>query len=175
MSDTEGEQKELSKIDQAAVLLMSLGEAEAAAILRNMGPKEVQAIGMSMTQLADVNHTQVHSAVGNMLTEVSGQTSLGVDSDQYIRNVMVKALGEDKANTLVDKIMLGGNSTGLETLRWMDAKTVAEVIRHEHPQIQAIVITYLDPEQSAAVLEILSDEARLEIITRVATLESVHP
>lgn len=165
----------LSKIDQAAILLMSLGEADAAAVLKNMGPKEVQAIGTSMSMLADVQQEQVESAVSNLLTDVGGQTGLGVDSEDYIRSIMVKALGEDKANSLVDRIRLGGSTSGLDSLKWMEARKVADIIRHEHPQIQAIVIAYLEAEQSAEILEFLDEAKRLEIIRRVAELDTVHP
>lgn len=175
MSDSDEAAAKPSKVDQAAILLMSLGEADAAAVLKNMGPKEVQAIGTSMSQLEDVRQEQVESAVANLLQDVGGQTSLGVDSDDYIRNIMVKALGEDKANSLVDRIKLGGASSGLDTLKWMEARKVADIIRHEHPQIQAIVIAYLDAEQSAEILEFLSESTRLEIIRRVAELDTVHP
>ncbi|MFK8020152.1 MAG: flagellar motor switch protein FliG [Pseudomonadales bacterium] len=165
----------ISKVDQAAILLMSLGEADAAAILKNMGPKEVQAIGTSMTTLENVQQEQVAAAASSLLQDVGGQTGLGVDSNDYIRNVMVKALGEDKANSLVDRIRLGGSSSGLETLKWMEARKVSDIIRHEHPQIQAIVIAYLEADQSAEILEFLPEPTRLEIIRRVAELDTVHP
>jgi flagellar motor switch protein FliG len=165
----------MSKVDQAAVLLMTLGESEAAAVLRSMGPKEVQAIGTAMAQLADVKPEQVEEVVGNFMNDASGQTGLGVDSDEYIRSVMVKALGEDKANTMVDRIQMGGNTNGLVTLKWMEPRTVADIIRNEHPQIQAIVISYLEPDQSAQILAYLGDKVRSDIVMRVATLDTVHP
>lgn len=173
--DSAAKPKTLPKIDQAAILLMSLGESEAAAILKNLGPKEVQAIGTSMSQLQDIKQEQVETAVGTFLADAGGQTGLGVDSDNYIRKVMVKALGEDKANSLVDRILLGGKSSGLETLKWMDARTVADIIRNEHPQIQAIVVSYLEADQAADILSFLSDDIRLEIVQRVANMDTVHP
>ncbi len=174
MSDTP-EVNKLPKVDQAAILLMSLGEADAAAVLKNMGPKEVQAIGTSMNRLENVQQEQVEAAVKSLLTDVGGLTSIGTDSDEYIRKVMVKALGEDKANSLVDRILLGGPSSGLDTLKWMEVRKVADIIRHEHPQIQAIVIAYLEAERSAEVLEYLDEGSRLDIIRRVAELDTVHP
>lgn len=175
MSEANDEATGLSKVDQAAILLMSLGEADAAAVLKNMGPKEVQAIGTSMTMLENVQQNQVEAAAVNLLQDVGGQTGLGVDSNDYIRSVMVKALGEDKANSLVDRIHLGGSSSGLESLKWMEARKVADIIRNEHPQIQAIVIAYLEADQSAEILEFLQETSRLEIIRRVAELDTVHP
>ncbi len=165
----------LSRVDQAAVLLMSLGEKDAAAVLRHLGPKEVQRIGAAMTHLQNIEQSQVQTIVNSFLTDARELTGLGVGADSYIRNMLVEALGEDKANSLVDRILLGGNTTGLDTLKWMDPRSVADLIRNEHPQIQAIVIAYLDNDQAAEVLANLPEKPRLDIIMRVASLDSVHP
>jgi flagellar motor switch protein FliG len=165
----------LSRIDQAAVLLMSLGEKDAAAVLRHLGPKDVQRLGSAMTQLQNIERAQVEDIVNSFLNEARTLTGLGMGADSYIRNMLVEALGEDKANSVVDRILLGGNTTGLDTLKWMDPRSVADLIRNEHPQIQAIVIAYLDADQAADVLKNLQDKQRLDIIMRVAALDSVHP
>ncbi|MDB6059918.1 MAG: flagellar motor switch protein FliG [Verrucomicrobiaceae bacterium] len=165
----------MSRIDQAAVLLMSLGEKDAAAVLRHLGPKEVQRIGAAMTHLQNIEQQQVEEIVNSFLSDARTSTSLGVGADSYIRNMLVEALGEDKANSLVDRILLGGNTTGLDTLKWMDPRSVADLIRHEHPQIQAIVVAYLDSDQAAEVLGNLAEKPRLDIIMRIASLDSVHP
>lgn len=165
----------LSRLDQAAVLLMSLGEKDAAAVLRHLGPKEVQRLGSAMTQLQNIEQSQVEDVIGNFLTEARTLTGLGMGADSYIRKMLVEALGEDKANSLVDRILLGGNTTGLDTLKWMDPRSVADLIRHEHPQIQSIVVAYLDSDQAAEVLSNLAEKQRLDIIMRVASLDSVHP
>lgn len=165
----------LSRLDQAAILLMSLGEKDAAAVLRHLGPKEVQRLGTAMTQLQNIERAQVESVVTDFLSEAQALTGLGVGTDSYIRKMLVEALGEDKANSLVDRILLGGNTSGLDTLKWMDARSVADLIRHEHPQIQAIVIAYLDPDQAAEVLANLPEKARVDIVMRIAALDSVHP
>jgi flagellar motor switch protein FliG len=165
----------LSRIDQAAVLLMSLGEKDAAAVLRQLGPKDVQRLGSAMTQLQNIERAQVEDIVNSFLSEARTLTGLGMGADSYIRNMLVEALGEDKANSVVDRILLGGNTTGLDTLKWMDPRSVADLIRNEHPQIQAIVIAYLDADQAADVLKNLQDKQRLDIIMRVAALDSVHP
>lgn len=170
-----GKKTNLSRIDQAAVLLMSLGEKDAAAVLRHLGPKDVQRIGSAMTQLQNIERAQVEDIVNTFLGEARTLTGLGVGADSYIRNMLVEALGEDKANSVVDRILLGGNTTGLDTLKWMDPRSVADLIRNEHPQIQAIVIAYLDADQAADVLKNLQDKQRLDIIMRVASLDSVHP
>ncbi|WP_240946319.1 flagellar motor switch protein FliG [Pseudomaricurvus alkylphenolicus] len=165
----------MPKLDQAAILLMSMGEADAAEILKHMGPKEVQRLGTAMSQLANVEQGTVEAVLGEFLDEVRTLTGLGMGSDSYIRNMLVTALGEDKANGLIDRILLGGNTTGLDTLKWMEARSVADIIRNEHPQIQAIVIAYLDPDQSAEILNFFTEKVRLDIMMRVAALDTVQP
>lgn len=165
----------IPKVEQAAILLMSMGEAEAAEILKHMGPKEVQRLGTAMSQLSNVQQGTVELVLGNFLDEVRTLTGLGMGADSYIRNMLVTALGEDKANGLIDRILLGGNTTGLDTLKWMESRSVADIIRNEHPQIQAIVIAYLDPDQSAEILTYFTEKVRLDIMMRVASLDTVQP
>lgn len=165
----------ISKVEQAAILLMSMGEADAAEILKHMGPKEVQRLGTAMSQLANVEQSTVETVLGTFLEEVRTLTGLGMGADNYIRNMLVTALGEDKANGLIDRILLGGNTTGLDTLKWMEPRSVADIIRNEHPQIQAIVIAYLDSDQAAEILSLFSEKVRLDIMMRVAALDTVQP
>lgn len=165
----------LRYLDQAAILLMSLGEQDAAEILKHMGPKEVQRLGAAMTGLQNVQQVEVQSVIGNFFEEVRNLTGLGIGTDNYIRKMLVTALGEDKANSLIDRILLGGNTTGLDTLKWMDSRSIADMIRNEHPQIQAIVIAYLDADQSAEILTFFPDKVRLDIMMRVASLDTVQP
>ncbi|MEJ2416702.1 MAG: flagellar motor switch protein FliG [Exilibacterium sp.] len=154
---------------------MSLGENDAAEVLKHMGPKEVQRIGTAMSQLNNVQQFEVETVLSGFLDEVRTLTGLGMGSDSYIRNMLVTALGEDKANGLIDRILLGGNTTGLDTLKWMEARSVADIIRNEHPQIQAIVIAYLDSDQSAEILSYFPEKVRLDIMMRVAALDTVQP
>ncbi|MBU6949881.1 flagellar motor switch protein FliG [Hahella sp. HN01] len=178
MSDEKGEKKpvrKVSRVESAAILLMSLGEADAAQILKHMGPKEVQRVGAQMAQLQNVTQDVVEHVTTEFLEAVGGQTGLGIGADDYIRTMLTQALGEDKAASLIDRILLGGNTTGLDTLKWMEARAVADIIRYEHPQIQAIVISYLDPDQSAEVLSNFDEKVRLDIIMRVAALETIQP
>ncbi|WP_297292375.1 flagellar motor switch protein FliG [Oceanicoccus sp.] len=165
----------LSTLDQAAILMMSMGEKEAAEVLKHLGPKDVQRIGTAMTALENVPQEHVEHVMTNFLEEARSITGLGMGSDGYIRNMLVEALGEDKAGSLVDRILLGGNTSGLDTLKWMDARSVADIIRNEHPQIQAIVMAHLDGDQSAEVLTHLPDKVRLDIVMRVASLDAVQP
>src|SRR5690625_331514 len=165
----------ISRLNQAAILLMSLGENDAAAVLRHLGPKEVQRLGVAMAQLETIQHEDVRQVIDAFIQEASSLTGLGVGAYGYIRIMLVEALGDDNASTLLDRILLGDNTTGLDTLKWMDPRSVADIIRHEHPQIQSIVVAYLDPDQAAEVLEGLSARQRVDIITRVAALDSVQP
>jgi flagellar motor switch protein FliG len=140
-----------------------------------MGPKEVQRVGTSMAALKDISQEQVEAVMVEFLESVGSQTGMGIGSDQYIKNMLTEALGQDKADSLIDRILVGGNTTGLDTLKWMDGRAVAELIRYEHPQIQAIVLSYLESDQAAEVLGVLDEKVRLDVIMRVASLESVQP
>lgn len=166
----------MGKVDMAAILLMSLGEEGAAKILQHMGPKEVQRVGTAMAQLNNITNDQMQIVMTEVIKEVGTQSGLGIGSDNYIKSTLVKALGEDKAGGLIDRILMGGNTTGLDTLKWMDPRSVAEIIRYEHPQIQAIVIAYLDADQSAQILCQFPDpRVRQDLIMRVASLDTVQP
>jgi len=175
MPDNANALANLNRVERAAILLMSLGEKDAAEILKHMGPKEVQRVGSAMATLKNINQPQVEGVVSEFLDAVSGQTGMGLGADDYIRNMLTQALGSDKAGALIDRILLGGNTTGLDSLKWMEARQVADLIRHEHPQIQAIVVSYLDADQSAEVLANFDEKVVLDIIMRVASLEAVQP
>ncbi|MEL0167671.1 MAG: flagellar motor switch protein FliG [Pseudomonadaceae bacterium] len=165
----------MSKLDKAAIFLLSLGESDAAAILKHMGPKEVQRVGSAMAGLRTVQRDQVQEVMGDFIEVVGEQTGLGVGADTYIRTMLTQALGEDKANSLVDRILLGGSTSGLDSLKWMEPRAVADVIRFEHPQIQAIVVAYLDPDMAAEVVGYFDHKVRLDILLRVAALNTVQP
>lgn len=167
--------EKMDPVEQAAILLMSLGEADAAEVLKHMGPKEVQRVGAAMSKLENVEQDQVQTVLSNFLDQVRDLTGLGVGADNYIRNMLVTALGSDKANGLIDRILMGGNTTGLDTLKWMESRSVADIIRNEHPQIQAIVIAYLDADQAAEIMAFFPDPVRLDIMMRVSSLDSIQP
>lgn len=176
--ETDGQKKprrKIPRVEQAAILLMTLGESDAAEILKHMGPKEVQRVGVAMAQMKDVTKDDVAFVMDEFVEAVGGQTGLGVGNDDYIRAMLTQALGEDKASGLIDRILIGGNTTGLDTLKWMEPRAVGDIIRYEHPQIQAIVISYLDPDQAAEILRTLDDKVRLDVMMRVASLESIQP
>ena len=164
-----------SGTERAAIFLLSLGEQEATEVMKHMGAKDVQRIGAAMTQLQNVSRTDVSKVLSDFNLSVEGQTSLGVGVDEYLRKVLIGALGEDKARGVIDRILFGRSSKGLEALKWMDPRAVAELIRQEHPQIIAIVMAYLDSDQAAEVLNLFPDPLRADVILRVATLDGIQP
>lgn len=166
---------DIDPIQQAAILMMSLGENDAAEVMKHLGPKEVQKIGLAMSRITDVQSDQVETVMADFLNTVGTQTGLGLGSDAYIRTVLNAALGEDKAGGVIDRILEGANTKGLDTLKWMEARQVADIIRYEHPQIQAIVVSYLDSDQSAEILSFLDDKMRMDVLMRISALETVQP
>jgi flagellar motor switch protein FliG len=162
-------------VERAAILLLSLGEQAAAEVLKHMAPKEVQKIGAAMAAMTNVSRDQVGTVLEHFTKEVENQTAIGVGSDEYIRKVLVSALGQDKAGGVIDRILLGGNSKGLEALKWMDPRAVAELIRLEHPQIISIILSYLDSDQAAEIIVHLPDRVRIDVIQRIAALDGIQP
>lgn len=174
MADASSPHK-LNPTERAAIFLLSLGEAEAADVLRHMGAKDVQRLGQAMASLSNVSREEAEAVLDGFSDAIGNQTSLGVGSDDYVRKVLVSALGEDKAGGLIDRILLGRNSKGLEALKWMETRAVAELIRNEHPQIIAIVLAYLDPDQAAEVLINLPEKVQSDVVLRIATLDGIQP
>lgn len=164
-----------SGVEQAAILLLTLGEQEAAQVLRHLGAKDVQRVGLAMAQLSGITRDEVTGVLANFSSAVEEHTSFGVDSDEYVRKVLIEALGNDKAGSVIDRILRGRNSRGLETLKWMEPKAVAELLRYEHPQIVSIVLSYLDSDQAAEVLMVLPEMLRADVIMRIAMLDGIHP
>jgi flagellar motor switch protein FliG len=161
--------------ERAAILLLTLGEQAAADVLKHMGAKDVQRLGGAMATMSNVSRKEVSTILTDFTQGVESQTSLGVGADEYIRTVLVNALGEEKASSIIDRILLGHSSKGLEALKWMDPRAVAELIRQEHPQIIAIVLAYLDPDQAAEVIGAFPDWLRADIVMRIATLDGIQP
>jgi flagellar motor switch protein FliG len=161
--------------ERAAILLLTLGEQEAAQVLRHMGAKEVQRIGAAMAKLANVSKDEVHGIMSDFSLAVESQTSVGVGAEDFLRKVLVDALGQEKASSIIDRISIGRSTKGLEALKWMDARAVAELIRLEHPQIISIILAYLEPDQSAEILTCLPINMRSDIMVRIATLDGVQP
>jgi flagellar motor switch protein FliG len=162
-------------LEDAAILLMSLGEEEAAEVFKQLEPKEVQSLGETIAKLKTVNKDRVGEVLDRFAAESTEMGSLVPDTDEYIKAVLRKALGDDKANLLIDRIIQGSDVTGIESLKWMDAGSVAELLRNEHPQIVAAILVHLDPDQASSVLKCFSDRHRNEVMVRIATLDGIQP
>ncbi len=165
----------MTGVQRAAVLMLLLGEQQAAELIKYMDPKEVQALGGAMVQVADLSQEAVNAVLDEFVATIKKQTSLGLGTTDYVEKVFKRALGEDKAASVLGRIMPGQSSKGLDILRWMDARSIADMIRGEHAQVIAIILSVLEHEVAADVLNFLPASARPEIIQRVASLETVQP
>jgi len=167
--------KELNGITRAAVVLMAVGEECASKILSHLGPKDVQEVGYEMTHLKELDREQVTEILSLFSETVEQKTGLTQGADEYVRKVMARALGQDKANNLMDRILQDSSKKGLETLKWMDPRSIAEIIRLEHPQIIAIVLSYLDHDQAADVMEYFNEKLRADVLLRIANIDRIQP
>ena len=160
---------------RAAILLLTLGEQDAAEVLKHLSARDVQAVGSAMAALSSVSREQVTDALDKLDEDMGRQTSLGVGTEEYIRKILTNALGETKAGGLIDRILLGRSSKGLESLKWMESRAIAEMINQEHPQIIALVLAHLEPDQAAEVIGYLPPRVRSDAVMRIATLDGVQP
>ncbi len=162
-------------LEDAAILLMSLGEEEAAEVFKHLGPKEVQRLGETIARMKTVPRDRFTKVLDRFEAVAQDQNMLVSDTDEYVKSVLRKALGEDKANLLIDRILQGSDVTGIESLKWMDAQSVAELLRNEHPQIVAAIVVHLEVDQAADVLKLMTERQRNEVLVRVATLDGIQP
>jgi flagellar motor switch protein FliG len=162
-------------LEDAAILLMSLGEEQAAEVFKHLKPKEVQRLGETISKMKAIPHERVHSVLERFNAVVGEHSLLVADNNAYVKSVLRKALGDDKANLLIDRIMQSTDVSGIESLKWMDADSVAELLRNEHPQIVAAILVHLDPDQTAGVLKQFAERQRNEVLARIATLDGIQP
>jgi len=162
-------------LENAAILLMSLGEEEAAGVFKHLTPKEVQGLGETIQKLKSISRERVDGVLELFNNTAAEQSMLVTDTDEYVKSVLRKALGDDKANLLIDRIMQGGDTAGIESLKWMDPGSVGELLRIEHPQIVAAILVHLDFDHAADVLKTFSERQRNEVLVRVATLHGIQP
>ncbi|MAB64909.1 MAG: flagellar motor switch protein FliG [Marinovum sp.] len=165
----------LTGTQKSAILMMLIGEDEASEILRNLSPREVQHLGTAMYSVQGLDQETVNLVLDEFLVIIKAQTSLGMGGSNYIRNIMLKALGEDKSQSVLSRIAPSASERPIEILDWMDARSIAELISDEHPQIVALVVSYLDAGQGADVLGLLPENVQAEVIRRIATLKTVGP
>ena len=164
-----------SGIEDAAIMLMSMGEEQASEVFKHLLPKEVQRLGETIAKLRAIPRERYESVVENFLKLAEAEHMLVADSDEYVRSVLRKALGEEKASLLLERILAGNDVTGIESLKWMEAQSVAELLRNEHPQIVAAILVHLEYDQSSQILKLLPDRMRNEALMRVATLDGIQP
>jgi flagellar motor switch protein FliG len=162
-------------IQDAAIFLMSLGEEEAAEVFKHLSPKEVQKLGEAIAKTRAVSHERVEQVIQKFTSVASSQSLLVSDTDNYVRAVLRRALGDDKASLLIDRILQGGDVSGIESLKWMDPLSIAELLRNEHPQIVAAIMVHLESDQTADVLKNFTERTRNEVMLRIATLEGIQP
>ncbi|PAJ74669.1 flagellar motor switch protein FliG [Pseudoalteromonas sp. NBT06-2] len=165
----------LDGVEKASILLLSLSEEDAAQILKNLEPKQVQKVGMAMAGLADLSQDKITAVHKLFIDQIQSFSNIGFQSEDFIKKALTAALGEEKAANIIDQIIMGSGAKGLDSLKWMDSKQVANIIRNEHPQIQTIVLSYLDPEQSAEIVAQFPEKVRLDLTMRIANLEEVQP
>ena len=165
----------MTSTEQAAVIVLLLGEQQAADIIQYLNPREVQSLGSAMVGVVDLSQDSVNLVLDNFVATIKKQTNLGLGTTDYVEAVLKRALGEDKASTVLGRILPGSSSKGLEILRWMDPRAIADMISTEHPQVVAIILSVLEYDVAADVLNYLPGINRGEIMQRIASLESVQP
>ncbi|SNS61524.1 flagellar motor switch protein FliG [Noviherbaspirillum humi] len=160
---------------KGAILMLALGEEEAAEVMKYLGPREVQKLGATMSTLRSIPSEQLATVLDDFRNETEKNTSIGLDSDEYIRTVLTKALGEDKASSLINRILGTRDASGIESLKWMDAQSVADLVRNEHPQIIATILVHLERYHACEVLGFFTERLRNDVVLRIATLDGVQP
>jgi flagellar motor switch protein FliG len=166
---------EITNVQRAAVLMLLLGEDLASNIISYLDPKEVQELGAAMVSVADMSQEAVNAVLDQFVDLLKRQTSLSLGTTEYVETVLKRALGPDKASSVLSRIMPNRASRGLEILQWMDARAIAEMIKTEHPQVTAIILSVLEAEVAADVLAYLPNDTRPEVIQRVASLDTIQP
>ncbi|MFT4099678.1 MAG: flagellar motor switch protein FliG [Burkholderiaceae bacterium] len=162
-------------LQDASILLMLMGAEPASEIFKHLSPKEVQKIGETMAGIKSLPKTRIDEVLDRFKAEAGLQSSLVDDTDGYVRDVLTKALGDDKANMLIDRILQGGDVSGIESLKWMTPDSIVELIRNEHPQIIASILVHLERDLAAAVLGRLDDRLRTDVTLRISTLDGIQP
>lgn len=162
-------------IERAAILLLSMGEKNASEVLKHLEPRQVQKVGMVMASLSSVSKAKMQNVVVDFIAAIEDQVSLNVDTEQYLRNILIEALGEENAIPVIDRILVSDKDSGLNRLKWLDGRLIADVIRNEHPQIIATILIHLDSEQAAEVVSYFIPEKRAEVLLRMCNIETVKP
>ena len=161
-------------VEKSAILLLSLGGDEAAAVLKNLGPREVQKISLAMAALKQVPRARIETVLDELKTPSRKGSPVEVDQDS-IRLMLTKALGNDRAANLISRVLQGGETAGIENLKWMDAASVGEMIKNEHPQIIATILVHLENDQAGEIIKTFPERLRNDVLLRIATIDGVEP
>lgn len=167
--------KDIRGVERAAILVSALGENAATDIFRHMDPRDIHSIAFAMAKMEKVSQTQLDLVLNEFCNSIRGETGLAIGTDSFLKTVLPKALGAEKANNIIERIFIGSDTHGLETLKWMEPRAVSEIIRSEHPQVIAIVLSYLNPNHSADIIVYLPEEIRADVLLRIAALDSIQP
>lgn len=162
-------------IEKSAILLMTLGEDDAAEVMKHLGPREVQKIGSAMAKLSGISREQISGVLGEFCADAGDRPTISSDTAAYLRSVLKKALGDDRSAGLIDRILQGGDTRGIDSLKWMEAGAVAELVANEHPQVIATILVHLDRDQASEILTKLPDRLRNDVVLRIATLDGIQP
>jgi flagellar motor switch protein FliG len=162
-------------LEDAAILLMTVGEEQAAEVFKYLSPKEVQKLGEAMARLRTVPREKVDGVIEKFHKSKDEQYSLVGDTDAFVSQVLKRALGEEKAGMLLDRILQGRDVSGIESLKWMDPGSIAELLKNEHPQIVASILVHLERDHASEVIRQFADRMRNDVLLRIATLDGIQP
>lgn len=166
---------ENDRLTDSAILLMSLGQEAAAEVFRHLSPKEAERLGKAMSEVSEVQPEVLTGVVDRLKDEIGTKNYIVDDTNEYVRSVLTRALGDEKAALLIDRIIQEEQAEGIDNLRWMAASEVADLLGDEHPQIVASILVHLDRDHAAQVMMNLPSEARGEILLRITTLGGIQP
>lgn len=161
-------------LEKAALLLLTLGPNEAAGVLKQLGPREVQKLSMKMASMSPQARGAVEPVLIEMMEHFGKGALIQPDEDQ-LREMLTKALGDERAGHLLSRMLSGSDTAGIESLKWMDAATAADLIKNEHPQIIATILVHLEYDQAGEILKHFNDRLRNDVVLRIATLDGVQP
>ncbi|MCL4757136.1 MAG: flagellar motor switch protein FliG [Rhodocyclaceae bacterium] len=161
-------------LEKSALLLLTLGPDDAAEVLKHLGPKEVQKLGLAMASLPAQSRTRVETIIDELESHFEKGAPIEA-SEEHIRDMLTKALGDDRAGHIIARILHGSDTAGIESLKWMDAATAADLIKNEHPQIIATILVHLEFDQAGEILKQFTERLRNDVILRIATLDGVQP
>lgn len=162
-------------IERAAILLMMLSPTEASKVMKYLMPKQIQKLGTIMTGIKDVDHESIDKIINEFLESAEKQSPLGLDNAIQVREVLANTIGDEKADAILDDALMQANNKGLENLKWMGAYNISELIKNEHPQIQSLILSYLDPDHAAEVLMYFDEKKQLDLTMRISKQEAIQP